>query len=268
MGRILVIEDNPTNLELMVYLLNAFGYEVLSAVDGESGIESARRNAPDLVICDIGLPKLDGYGVAAYLKGHPALQKTPLLAVTALAMVGDRDKVLAAGFDGYVPKPIEPETFVRQVERFLPSSHPAPQLSVAQSNSARPTYSGARAKILVVDNNPASRYLIQSILEPSGYQVILAARVSEALALARASIPELVITDLHMPDQDGFDLIRAIRAESRFDQASILVLSASAHPEHDRHKALELGANGFLKSPIEPVEFLAEMTELLAKRTK
>ena len=118
-SRILVIEDNPTNLELMTYLLKAFGHETLVARDGEEGIEVALQMCPDLILCDIALPKLDGYSVARRLKTDARLARVPLIAVTASAMVGDRDKVIATGFDGYITKPITPETFVSEVESYL-----------------------------------------------------------------------------------------------------------------------------------------------------
>ena len=118
-GRFLVIEDNPQNLELMSYLLRAFGHTVLPASDGAEGIELARQEKLDLIICDVHLPVMDGYEVAQYLKRHPLLRQIPLVAVTALAMVGDREKVLSAGFDGYIDKPIDPEAFVRQIEAFM-----------------------------------------------------------------------------------------------------------------------------------------------------
>jgi CheY-like chemotaxis protein len=117
--RILIIEDNPTNLELMTYLLRAFGHTTLAASDGEEGLEIARHESLDLIICDIQLPKLDGCAFARQLKCHPALRTIPLVAVTALAMVGDRDRVLEAGFDGYLAKPIAPRTFMSQIESFL-----------------------------------------------------------------------------------------------------------------------------------------------------
>lgn len=117
--RILVIEDNPQNLELMTFLLKAFGYVTLSAVNGEDGLDVIRRERLDLIICDIHLPEMDGYEVAHELKRDPMFRRIPLVAVTALAMVGDREKVLAAGFDGYIDKPIEPRVFVKQVESFL-----------------------------------------------------------------------------------------------------------------------------------------------------
>ena len=117
--RVLIIEDNATNMELMVYLLKAFGYEPLLASDGEAGIKIARQQTPDLILCDIHLPKLDGYGVIAVLRTDPGLSAVPIIAVTALAMVGDREKLLASGFDGYIEKPIEPETIISQIEAFL-----------------------------------------------------------------------------------------------------------------------------------------------------
>jgi CheY-like chemotaxis protein len=117
--RILVIEDNTTNMELMTYLLTAFGHTTIAARDGEEGVEAALHLNPDLILCDLALPKIDGYGVARRLRGEPGLSAVPMIAVTASAMVGDRDKVMAAGFDGYISKPITPETFVAEVENFL-----------------------------------------------------------------------------------------------------------------------------------------------------
>jgi CheY-like chemotaxis protein len=117
--RILVIEDNPVNLELMTDLLEAFGFTVLAARDGALAIGLVRQEKLDLIICDVQMPGMDGYEVAAYLKRDPMLRRIPLVAVTALAMVGDREKVLGAGFDGYIDKPISPELFKRQVEGFM-----------------------------------------------------------------------------------------------------------------------------------------------------
>jgi CheY-like chemotaxis protein len=117
--RILVIEDNPTNLELMTYLLNAFGHTTIVAHDGEEGVEVALRCNPTLILCDLALPTLVGCAVACRLRAEASLKGVPLIAVTASAMVGDRDKVIATGFDGYISKPITPETFVAVVVSHL-----------------------------------------------------------------------------------------------------------------------------------------------------
>jgi CheY-like chemotaxis protein len=119
MARILIVEDDGTSLELMTYLLAAFGHTPLIASDGLEGLQIARREKPQLILIDVHMPRLDGYGLVRQLKMEPRLQTIPLVAVTALAMVGDRDKALAAGFDGYIAKPIDPETLIAQLELFL-----------------------------------------------------------------------------------------------------------------------------------------------------
>jgi two-component system cell cycle response regulator len=119
-ARILVVEDNGPNRDLVTYLLTAFGHTAEAARNVEEGWRRVRAEPFDLVLCDVLLPRRDGYELARLFKGEPALARVPLLAVTALALVGDRERMLAAGFDGYLSKPINPETFVREVEAFLP----------------------------------------------------------------------------------------------------------------------------------------------------
>ena len=120
MARILVIEDNPANMQLMVYLLQAFGHDTFDATDGETGLIVAKKELPDLILCDLQMPGIDGYEVARRIRLEPQLKAMSLVAVTAYAMVGDREKVFAAGFNGYIPKPINPELFHGQVQAFLP----------------------------------------------------------------------------------------------------------------------------------------------------
>src|SRR5438132_1052893 len=110
-ARILIVEDNPDNLELMTYLLERFGHTLVAARDGAEALQTVGRVPLDLILCDVQLPRIDGYEVAGQLKKDPAWRGIPLVAVTALARVGDRERVLAAGFDGYIAKPIAPRTF-------------------------------------------------------------------------------------------------------------------------------------------------------------
>ncbi len=120
---VLLIEDNEQNRYLTTFLLEQHGYTVVSAADGPRGIELARTLKPDLILLDIQLPVMDGYAVARALRGIESLRHTPITAVTSYAMVGDREKALAAGCTGYIEKPIDPETFVAEIERI---THPAP----------------------------------------------------------------------------------------------------------------------------------------------
>ena len=118
-ARILIIEDNEQNLYMLTFLLEERGHEVIPAMSGPLGLELAAKVNPDLILLDIQLPGMDGYAVAESLKGNPELNSIPVVAVTSYAMVGDREKVLAAGAEGYIEKPINPDTFVEEVESFL-----------------------------------------------------------------------------------------------------------------------------------------------------
>lgn len=120
--KILYIEDNEQNLYLVRFILEKHGYEVHAAMDGQEGIDRAATVLPDLILLDIQLPLMDGYAVARQLRTNPDLAKTPIVAVTSYAMAGDRDKALGAGCTGYIEKPINPDTFMQQVEQHFPSS--------------------------------------------------------------------------------------------------------------------------------------------------
>lgn len=120
MRPLLIIEDNEQNLYLMRFLLEKHGFEIISATSGREGVEMALKHRPQAILLDIQLPEMDGYAVAAELKKHEELAGVPIIAVTSYAMVGDREKILGAGASGYIEKPIDPETFVEEIKRFLP----------------------------------------------------------------------------------------------------------------------------------------------------
>jgi len=119
MAKILVIEDNENNLYLETFILQSHGHQVLQARDGENGIALALEEHPDLILLDIQLPVMDGFQVAAELRKLHLLNTTPIVAVTSYAMVGDRETILAAGCNDYLEKPINPDTFMAQVQHHL-----------------------------------------------------------------------------------------------------------------------------------------------------
>ena len=117
--KILIVEDNEDNRELAVKVLRNKGFETVTAIDGEEAIEKAVSEKPDLILLDISLPKLDGYEVAKRLKNMEEFKETPIVAFTAHAMKGDREKVIAAGFEGYISKPINIREFPDQVKLYI-----------------------------------------------------------------------------------------------------------------------------------------------------
>jgi CheY-like chemotaxis protein len=116
---LLIIEDNQQNFYMMRFLLEKSGFTVIGAENGREGIDKALRHQPRAILLDIQLPEMDGYAVAAELKKHSELDDVPIIAVTSYAMVGDRERILAAGATGYIEKPIDPDTFVSEIASHL-----------------------------------------------------------------------------------------------------------------------------------------------------
>ena len=114
---VLLVEDNELNRYLATFLLEGRGLKVVSALDGPTAVRLATSMKPAIILLDIQLPLMDGYEVARTLRRAPSLDQSVIIAVTAFAMVGDRDKAVEAGFDGYIEKPVDPATFVDEVLR-------------------------------------------------------------------------------------------------------------------------------------------------------
>ena len=116
---VLVVEDNKASSDLMAYLLRAAGNRVMTCTDGADAIAIAGREHPKVIVMDLQLERMSGLEAAAVLGADPELRAIPRVAVTAYAMVGDRDRVLKAGFHGYIANPIEPTTFASQIKAFF-----------------------------------------------------------------------------------------------------------------------------------------------------
>lgn len=119
MNNILVAEDNPVNRELLRELLETQEYRVVEACDGQEALRMIAESPPDLLLLDLGMPVLDGFGVIRKIRDNPRWAALPVLAVTAYAMNGDRDKIINSGFDGYLSKPINSVLLLKEVGRLL-----------------------------------------------------------------------------------------------------------------------------------------------------
>jgi two-component system cell cycle response regulator DivK len=118
-NKILVIEDNEQNMYLVTFILEKHDFQVIQAFNGIEGLALAASQEPDLVLLDIQLPEMDGYAVAREMRKNQRLRETPIVAVTSYAMPGDREQALLAGCSGYIEKPINPDTFIFQIQDYL-----------------------------------------------------------------------------------------------------------------------------------------------------
>jgi diguanylate cyclase (GGDEF)-like protein/PAS domain S-box-containing protein len=252
-SRILIIEDNAANMELMDYLLTAFGHVALKAADGAAGVEMARSEHPDLILCDVHVPVLDGYAVLAAIKADPALQAVPILAVTALAMEGDREKLLAAGFDGYISKPIEPEPFIAQIDAFL----------AARVADAVAQAMAARATILIVDDHVLNREFLMTLLSYGGHRLVEAANGVEALQAVQQERPDLVISDILMPNMDGYEFVSRLRSDPATRELPVIFYTATYREREATKMAQECGVRWVLPKPSDPEDILRVVHEAL-----
>jgi two-component system cell cycle response regulator len=270
MARIVIIEDNAANLDLMIYLLRAFGHAPRGYPDGEAGLAALYSQPPDIVLCDIQLPKFDGFEIVARIRADEQLKHLPVIGVTAMAMRGDRERVLAAGFDGYIEKPIQPEAFVSQVESYLSSDLRGGRTGTPPPLAA--TYGDAEfkdhpaASVLAVDDVDENLDLLRTILEHGGYRVHCVHSPAEALVALRREPCDLIISDVHMPDGGGVALYQQSRAEPKLAGIPFVFISSTTTIQEELQLAAQLGACRLLQRPIEPLQLLRVVHSVLAQR--
>jgi two-component system cell cycle response regulator len=257
--RILIIEDNEANLDLMAYLLKHHGYIVVTAMDGETGLQACFSADLDLILCDIQLPKFNGFEIIKHYHTMNKGDRVPIIAITAYAMVGDEEKILAAGFDGYLSKPIEPEKFISQIEAFLPLSLRLEQRNQQAKSYKRtisidkPDYKGT---ILIVDDNPADLYLSEMLSRSIQLRPMLAQSVTEAFKLLSIEKPDLILSDYHLPDHNGVEFLGFLKKIDYYKDIPFFIISSSI-PEEQRHTLQHSNeVEKIIFRPIEPQKFI------------
>jgi CheY-like chemotaxis protein len=144
MKTVLIAEDNPVNRELLRELLEIRGYTVSEACNGQEALSMLEESLPDILLLDIGMPLLDGYAVVRKVREDPRFAVLPVVAVTAYAMQGDREKIMSSGFDGYLSKPVNSTFLVQELDRLLASRN-TPALGPTQSSETQITLQTKRA---------------------------------------------------------------------------------------------------------------------------
>src|SRR5687768_4631751 len=232
--KVLVVEDNPISRKLTRVALEADGFTVAEAQDGQSAVASVRRDLPDLILQDILLPDIDGFDLVGRLHGLPGAEKIPILALTGLIAKGDEAKLPRANFADYLFKPVEPSFLVSTVRAHLAAS----KTSVNMPGHGR--------VVLAVDDDPKQLKLLATYLANLGFGVTTANDGAEGLAKAETTFPDAVMSDVLMPRLDGFELCLAIRKHRRLSKIPVVLLTNNYGDAADKQLASDIGANALV----------------------
>jgi len=282
--RILIIEDEPVHLNVMKAKLEYEGYEVLAAVDGEAGYQMVKQERPDLVLLDIILPKLDGFGVLEKLKKDKI--NVPIIIVSNSGQPVEVDRAMKMGAKDYLVKAeFNPTDVLEKVEKVLgrPASPKSDFKSPKKSNfspaGANPSVKapadkagGANksaqggAKILIVEDDKFLRDLIVQKLKREGFAISEAVDGEEGLKIAKEKHPDIILLDLILPGLDGFEILRRVKSDASTASIPVIVLSNLGQKE-DMDRAMSGGAEDFMvKAHFTPGEIIAKVKSILKKK--
>jgi len=274
-ARVLVVDDEPQNLELVEAILAPAGYEVLLASNGEEALALTNEKQPDLIILDLMMPGLSGFEVCARVKMHPQTGGVPVLFVTALSQSGDKERALAAGGDEFLMKPfqraellarVEALTKVRRLNRDLDRAlaylHEM-ELAGHVTPPRKPAAPPDAGNILVVDDEPLPRQLFSDMLREAGYVTHEASNGHQALEIAQQDNPDVILLDIMMPGISGLDVLGKL-GELTPDSPVIIV---TANPTSENAiAALRLGAFDFIVKGFKSEVMLATVSRALERR--
>ena len=258
-ARILVVDDEPQNVELMEAILQDAEYEVFSAFGGEEALALAHEKRPDLIILDLMMPGLSGFEVCARIKMDPQTGGIPVLFVTALNQMADKERALAVGGDDFVTKPVQYAELLARVEALLKVRHLNRDLDRAlaylhELELARHTPQAERMTqrsgppigapvILVVDDEPLVRQLFCDILQGDGYITHAAENGPQALEIAQRETVDVVLLDIMMPGMSGLEVLAKL---GELIPNSPVVIATASPTSENAIAALRLGAFDFI----------------------
>lgn len=239
---ILVVDDEMNIIRVIRHILEGEGFQVLEAQSGEEALKRAREGRPDLILLDVLLPDIDGFEVLKRLRSDRHLEGIP---VVILSILEAKEESFRLGAQDYCNKPIDRAKLLETVQGLLGEP-------------------GAETRVLVVDDDPHILHAIMQILGGRGYRVSAARDGLEALVRARDELPHLIVLDLYMPEMDGFEVIRRLRAWEATSNIPILVLTAS-DVALDEARAIRLGAARYMSKPFTEEELSRVVHEALSR---
>ena len=277
MAKILLVDDSEPNRDMLARRLQRKGHEVLQAVDGQQAVDLTRSESPDVVLMDLNLPVLDGWSATRQIKAFPGTRPVPVIALTAHAMSGDRQKALQAGCDDYDTKPVDFPRLLGKIEALFKSpeapSAPRPKQPALPSPAAEVETAAVESaaepagRVLIVDDTETNRDVASRWLRRKGFAVDAVKDGQEALEQIEKVSYDTILLDVMMPGINGIEVLRKLRQTHPATELPVIMATAK-DASHDIVEALTLGANDYVTKPLDfPVLIARVGTQVSLKRS-
>ncbi len=271
---VLVVDDNPTNRQLLEHLLSRWHMKPTAVADGLSALDEMQRACDSgepftLVLSDAVMPEMDGFALAERIREHPEMARATVLMLSSADQQRDAARCRELGIDGYLLKPITQSELLDAILSALgnPGAH-EPGLLASRAGADRPKLSGdtrcAPLRILLTEDNLTNQMLATTLLEKQGHQVAVAGNGKEALAALERETFDLILMDVQMPEMDGFEATACIRERERGTDRHLPIIAMTAHAmKGDRERCLNAGMDGYVSKPIQTHELFGAIAALV-----
>lgn len=246
--KILVVDDDRDLVEELTLTLQASGWEITQAYDGQEGLEKARKEKPDLVLLNLVLPTMDGFQVCRELKNNPETKSIPVMLLTAKTQERDQRIGHEAGVDDYLTKPYERDVLLKRVKTFLGGGTMDPEKKKWQ--------------ILIGDDDPDIVKSLTERLESEGFETLSAVEGYQVVELAHKKLPDLILLDIQMPFGMGETVLQYLRSRPDTQKIPVIVITGLDDPKLEG-RVFNEGAQGFIRKPYDAKVLLGKIRNCL-----
>jgi CheY-like chemotaxis protein len=268
---VLVVDDNPTNRQILDEVLNRWHMRPVAAPGGREALEALHSRAPTpeafrLVLLDAQMPEMDGFTLARLIKEDPSLQGATIMMLSSTDLHSDAARCRELGIDFYLTKPISQADLWNAVLQVLGKSNRLEKHAASQQVQA-PSGGTRQLRILLAEDNPVNQKLVVRLLEKRGHSLMVASTGKEALAAFEKHSFDLVLMDIQMPEMGGFETTAVIRENEKKSAQHVPIIALTAHAmKGDRERCLEAGIDDYVTKPIQVKELFEKIDRLSAPR--
>lgn len=242
---VLLVDDNPKNIKLLTQTLKSERFNILEAVSGKEALEIANKNHPDLIVLDVMMPDMDGFETCRKLKANDATRNIPIIFITAKTEPTDIEEGFSAGCEEFITKPFKLTEVRNRIRTHLLLSEQKDQKLLGQGQDPVDIEG---LKVMIVDDNPLNINILKDTLEPFQLNIFMALDGKSAVEITPQIQPDLILLDIMMPEMNGFEVCRHLKADPTTKSIPIIFVTAKNLPE-DIEKGFALGGSDYVLKP-------------------